>query len=421
MSTKRKRRNKAFWVEFITLVVTGISIVVGWQVSQHTTELKDRDLLSLALGAACTIFFVIFTEFFTVRRLRESQTNDILDRIDGITSTSSIRVFKTAKAGLRHDIDIANKKKITKIKNTVLRYGNPSTAQNYSLGLYKQWVDVKRAALDDEECLVKEIISIYIGNNTKDQQMVFVNEALSSGKNYEASYLDDMANHMLQVCILEFEDNNGNKSAQVLFGHQFPNMILGQCFLSTDSDVVAYFDTYFEHWFTKGYCPSRDKTHQCDVLKNDRICENWHVFRYLYRENQFFHCDIWSICRTDTGQYNISINKVTDILAPEAYDYNCRVIRFDGEILNILIEGDKYPQQGIVCFRLDTLAPPMMFGLGAGVDGRGKTCTRIYLACKEHIGKERAKNLIHIATSMMLSSGDYMLFFPRYEDVLREE
>ena len=65
---------------------------------------------------------------------------------------------------------------------------------------------------------------------------------------YQAKFIDDINSPMLQMTIFTFED--GVK--EVVFGHEFANMRIGTAFLTRNREVIDYFESYFEHWFTLG-------------------------------------------------------------------------------------------------------------------------------------------------------------------------
>lgn len=60
--------------------------------------------------------------------------------------------------------------------------------------------------------------------------------------------LDDVKSPMMQMIIFTFNDG----SQEVLFGHEFPTMRHGPSYKTRNSEVIKFFDAYFEHWFQLG-------------------------------------------------------------------------------------------------------------------------------------------------------------------------
>jgi hypothetical protein len=389
-----------------------ISVVIGSAAfiasSKFDTSITSP-VISYILGLSATALALILVETIYSGRVRNKQTADIINEI---SKTSSMRVFKTSKDGLRSNIYDVKRNTVTEIYNTVLRYGNAESSHRYGK-LYKKWINAKEKALSRDRCYMKEIISTHIGKNETDQQMTFVNNMHYKHANYEDLYIDDVSHPMISVTITKF----ANRESQVLFGYEYPGIGRGLCFKSTDGDVVEYFMSYFRKWEGKCQTPSDD---------NDYVSGDWYVYRYLNREKIFIHCDKWSITRNSCGDHNIEVTKLIGIDGKFlSSKYDCIVVRFGYKTLNILINGKEHPQQSLVCFTPDVM-PSMMIGLGAGSDFHHDTCARIYFVYKGYDGfdhnklYEYAELFIEEATDKIKNHGKDILYMPKLEQIISD-
>lgn len=176
--------------------------------------------------------------------LADRERNTIIERIDAlpglIAEHSDIVLFQDRRAGYRYCISQCSKAK--SVRNTVLRYGYPSSADPND-PIYTQWRGAKAASVESLKTAWKEIVSQHLSD--EDGQIIFAQTMSSRGlPYYEWRQLDDTKYPMVQMTLFEFESHS-----EVVFGWEFPANWKGPSILSRNPQIVAYFAKYFDRCF----------------------------------------------------------------------------------------------------------------------------------------------------------------------------
>jgi hypothetical protein len=206
MAVKMSRKHHE---EFSSIIIGGISVITGVFIYFITIGYDEKYLLSAAIGACVSIFFIIFGEFLEIKKAGSSQTNNIIDQVSKVLDTISnikldisridgLHVYKSDMDGL--DCAISAAKNAIIVKNTVLRFGENSTSHNCSHDLYASWISTKNETLRrTKPCVWREIVSIHIDDEYP--QTIFMDDSKDDRLNYKARYIDDATNLMIQLCI----------------------------------------------------------------------------------------------------------------------------------------------------------------------------------------------------------------------------
>lgn len=170
--------------------------------------------------------------------------------------------FPTRELGLKYCIYLAES--ATRIRNTVLRYGN-----SYSVGslyhadgidkLYEKWLEARKDSVRRGN-QVTEVISKYLAADDPSREQAIQLSTLST--RYRCHLIDDRANPLTQMTIFEFDEYK-----EVVLGWELPGSDEGRSFSSRNSRVVEHFEAYFEH--TLKTQPNQDWTISSD-RKSDR-------------------------------------------------------------------------------------------------------------------------------------------------------
>jgi hypothetical protein len=124
--------------------------------------------------------------------------------------------------------------------NTAFRY-NKSKSSAFKVNgsdLQNKWLKCKKQFVSDGKTF-REIFSIHF--DSSDDQVLFANQMVRSGRNYEFARLDEFIYRPLQFIILDY----GNQDKEVMFGWHYPAQNSGPTFLSRHSGLISFFEAYF--------------------------------------------------------------------------------------------------------------------------------------------------------------------------------
>lgn len=264
--------------EYLGIVLTVSAMLVSVQVLSITIEKKESAVTNSVNDSEKRIDKMLSDAARSVEMLADASRD--------------IRVYEDTNDGLRYCIKSA--KRANKILNTVLHNGE----KFISMPIYQEWLEAKKEFLSRNENSLKEIITCHF--NADDAPRVFA-DMYHLNNGYSFRFVDDISFPLQQFTIFEYA-----KEKELIFGWQLPDCEDGQCFKTSNKEIVEFFEKYF--WYCYDNKTQVDPSIVIPMVK-DKCYDSMRpgVWLYLLYNNPDQELNkVYGIIKiTDTGDLNI--------------------------------------------------------------------------------------------------------------------
>jgi len=159
-----------------------------------------------------------------------------------VLRNSELRPLANAEEGIAHCIRAAAELGGSGIlRNTVFRFGSPTTTRDTFAPSFNLWLDAKRNAALRGTTVMELVSSHFID---KDPQSELIRE-LAQMTNYKPKYIDDTKAIHVQMTSFWYSANDPRNA--VVFGWEFPGpKSYGPSLLTHNAEAVSFWESYFD-------------------------------------------------------------------------------------------------------------------------------------------------------------------------------